>query len=649
MTKHRFFTLRFALLMTWIASATASATEIPRYLISVQDFKKDSKEFTQRICNEIQGSEISTARVTCASVSAFDMNNEKIGSFLSAKSYDYHLEIIRQSGSGRVELTVYQFHPEDPTDFKKTSMFLSGTEPEIIENTLRYFKNLQHYHQNKNFLKIHLVSELSPYSKRLKPNPKRFLIDSYTGKKVSWKQAYRILREEDPRVEQTMTTLIELSAILGFASYKYYENLVVNETDFDIQNREEKIDRTVFGTSGWSFDTNKRIYNLGHAFAGVVYYQTARANGFDSLKSFGISFGASLFWEILGEYKEKASINDQVITPFGGAILGEVGYQVARALRNKSNAFVSGFFSGVLDPSSSLNILAERFGAQRRTYLSDLNDQEKASLVLSAAASPGSDSKKLGFEADIVNIPGFGEKGRDHGLVLDTAAVRLTIEKTQSKLGPNDLKFLASVAWAAYYEKEHELQNGYEWYGALSSGVDYREINAPVDDFNMAVHIVGSTIQLNGYYRGFKLSTAFDILGDFAMMNSLAISKAALGDPNAIHYQSVVQRQQYYFGFGFTNRIRLALTQGRFTIFADASQSKIQSFDHWDRVPESATEHESYRDAQSTSAVGASLKITPNVRLIIKQERLSRKSAISTGYSDSYKLDQSFIQLEYVW
>ena len=55
-------------------------------------------------------------------------------------------------------------------------------------------------------------------------------------------------------------------------------------------------------------------------------YLGARSTGNGPWVSFGYAFGASLVWEIAGE-TEPPSYNDQITTPVGGALLGEVSYR----------------------------------------------------------------------------------------------------------------------------------------------------------------------------------------------------------------------------------------------------------------------------------------------------------------------------------
>jgi hypothetical protein len=77
---------------------------------------------------------------------------------------------------------------------------------------------------------------------------------------------------------------------------------------------------------GDHFNTN----SVGHPFDGTVYYQIARGNGLGPAASFLSSLLASTFWEYFVEIPENPSLNDLILTPTAGAIIGEATYRLGR-------------------------------------------------------------------------------------------------------------------------------------------------------------------------------------------------------------------------------------------------------------------------------------------------------------------------------
>ncbi len=81
------------------------------------------------------------------------------------------------------------------------------------------------------------------------------------------------------------------------------------------------------------FDKDNAIFNyVLHPYAGAAYYMSARSQGFNLWQSWLYSFAVStFFWEYgIEAFNEIPSINDLIITPMGGLILGESFYLAKR-------------------------------------------------------------------------------------------------------------------------------------------------------------------------------------------------------------------------------------------------------------------------------------------------------------------------------
>ena len=83
---------------------------------------------------------------------------------------------------------------------------------------------------------------------------------------------------------------------------------------------------------GFSWDDNQfRTNFLSHPFQGSVYYNSARANGFNYWESLPFTALGSFTWECCGE-THLMSINDFGNTTFGGAMLGEMFYRLSSTI-----------------------------------------------------------------------------------------------------------------------------------------------------------------------------------------------------------------------------------------------------------------------------------------------------------------------------
>ena len=73
---------------------------------------------------------------------------------------------------------------------------------------------------------------------------------------------------------------------------------------------------------------------VGHPFFGMQYYLSQRNYGESSLYSFLFSVGTSTFFEYFVEsWSERPSVQDLIITPVVGSILGELVYQATQHMR----------------------------------------------------------------------------------------------------------------------------------------------------------------------------------------------------------------------------------------------------------------------------------------------------------------------------
>lgn len=103
--------------------------------------------------------------------------------------------------------------------------------------------------------------------------------------------------------------------------------------------------------NGFDWDPNNFSTNqYAHPYHGNLYFNTARANGFDYWGSMGFAFLGSFQWEFFGESRHP-SINDWVNTSVGGVALGEMTHRLASRVRAGEGGFwkeVGGF---LIDPA----------------------------------------------------------------------------------------------------------------------------------------------------------------------------------------------------------------------------------------------------------------------------------------------------------
>lgn len=121
-----------------------------------------------------------------------------------------------------------------------------------------------------------------------------------------------------------ITTMVILEALPSDATaWNKTENAKVNMFKRWVRNVKD----------GPVWDGDNKIFNYClHPYAGAAYYMGARSNGFNCWGSFMYSFCIStFFWEYGFEaFNEIPSVQDLIITPVCGSLLGEGFYLIKR-------------------------------------------------------------------------------------------------------------------------------------------------------------------------------------------------------------------------------------------------------------------------------------------------------------------------------
>lgn len=146
-----------------------------------------------------------------------------------------------------------------------------------------------------------------------------------------------------PALESTALSL----GLLSFSN-------LVTRMEFALINR-DTIAKNLEPRS-WTFDVDYYVTNqFGHPYQGSWYFEAARSAGLDFWWSALYSTVFSLAWELFFE-TEPPSVNDQITTPMGGAMLGEVMHRSALYLRRANGPkWLNLLAAAALDPFGALN------------------------------------------------------------------------------------------------------------------------------------------------------------------------------------------------------------------------------------------------------------------------------------------------------
>ena len=149
--------------------------------------------------------------------------------------------------------------------------------------------------------------------------------------------------------------------------------------------------------AGPVWDHDKFIFNyVLHPYAGAAYYMSARSCGFNTWGSFLYSFAIStLFWEYGFEaFNEIPSVQDLVITPVVGAVVGECFYRAKRSIVSHGYeilgspvlGYVAAFF---LDPVNEVTGYFRKEQYKIHQRYEEVERASKASLSSGFWINPG--------------------------------------------------------------------------------------------------------------------------------------------------------------------------------------------------------------------------------------------------------------------
>ncbi|MBY0413946.1 MAG: DUF3943 domain-containing protein [Bdellovibrionales bacterium] len=595
----------FALLFLVVAF-NVEAAPVKKVLISVGDFKEnDKKEWKRETCLEVYtiANQIADVNkgvdIVCREFDTSNMIDEKLKG-LSTK-FDYHLRITR-SQNGAVDMDAYNWSKKSDSDFRSVGWkFKDGTGKgatkeeafsKIVGNFFLYTANEQAY---KAALLINGIKESEQIDFNTKTGQ---FVDKATNLPIPLETAYSLYENESPRKRNYLRAGIEIGVQLSAALAIYYRNLVFNSVDFDYTLTGGLKAKYITGEA-LKFDDNDKQSNYGHIYAGVMYYQTARSNGFTSLESAIITFASSAAWETL-EYHEVFSLNDQILTPVGGYVIGEATYQITCALLAK-DSLAAKALGYTINPNMALNHGIDRLKNQPHATNADCTKPRWSDISVYVGLEKGQKSYEpsanndfaFGMKAEVINLDKYGKEGKESKLVLDTSIARMNVDVNgNDKL--MDLKVLAQVVMAAYRKKDMDRDQkgelrGYDIAIGLSTASTWTDRGSEElskdEDFYGTINLLGATAHANVFYKGYNIRADFGMYGDFAMVKSYSLEgyKATKGG-DLSDESSVIKRKGYYWGTGSTALAGISASKGRFQVGYEGQNSQASSIDKRNRI-----------------------------------------------------------------
>ncbi len=169
---------------------------------------------------------------------------------------------------------------------------------------------------------------------------------------------------EVPLEEPNFGYLIESAKVLGYASLFTLTALYFMPESVTRWDKDSTSLKDLFGrykehvTHPPVMDNDHWFFNfVAHPYVGAIYYMQARNAGYSGMHSFAFSaFISTFYWEYgLEAFAEPPSIQDLIITPLAGSVIGEGFFRLSNNIRGNEHKFMDSRFLGeimlfIMDP-----------------------------------------------------------------------------------------------------------------------------------------------------------------------------------------------------------------------------------------------------------------------------------------------------------
>jgi hypothetical protein len=368
------------------------------------------------------------------------------------------------------------------------------------------------------------------------------------------------------------------------------------------------------------FNTNA----VGHPIMGYGSYQIARGSGLGPAGSFLAALASSTAWKYFGESNQKVSINDLVITPVAGWVLGEASYRLgsffadgAPTLSNCIGALIFSPVATLTEPPVCRSRRGDppfgRFGLSRRTWHRLDVDAGVARAVFDSGVARTEASFTLG--ARIIAHRYHMRPGRGAS----------TAKPGQwSSLGARWLLDGTSLTGVAVHGDTLVIGRYFRDYGdvagpsgepdgqgllvGVASTFDYDGRRLPITlDRTLAIGIAGPEVELEARRGRLFLRATLAASYGFAMVTSLAWAQAAASFADVV-VKSELQTQGYYFGQGLLTFAAFEAELGDFRLRFDGRGQDLWSFNSADDHQSQIQNNFALHDSQTFLAGSASVQ-----------------------------------------
>jgi hypothetical protein len=416
-----------------------------------------------------------------------------------------------------------------------------------------------------------------------------------------------VLSYSSPQPPRFVRLTLEELAVLGAGIGQYWYDKNENSRDWQFKYNWAGLRARLDGEA-YAFDTNGYDTNfLFHPTSGTFYYLVARSNHLNAFESLAVAFGSSLVWEFFGEFQEKISINDVVVTPLAGMAWGETSLQLGAYFLRACPSIANDVLGATFAPLHVLHDAAD--GATRLD--SECNAEARSAHRFRFSLSGGEGWTagvspypfvRLSAQTEVLHLPGFGKPGRAWRTFANGNVSRLGFAISFAEpesVTVTDVALLTQTVVAGVHYRQNvlqgkELRRGEALFGLLI-GAEYtrhRYDPAGAADRIFLLDLPALTTRYYGHVGELGCELTLDAGGTFGGADSFALPRA-LREKKALSLTSVALGEGYNHVVGFepAPRARLELKGAEFGL--DFRADRMVAFRVLDRTGEVSTTSDS--------------------------------------------------------
>jgi hypothetical protein len=402
---------------------------------------------------------------------------------------------------------------------------------------------------------------------------------------------------------------LEEVILLGLGFAQYVANHDLNSLDWDFAYTWDGL-REKLSPRGYSYDTNGFDTNfIRHPAAGTTYYWAARSNRWSILESLAASVIASTLWEYIGELRERASLNDIIVTPLTGMVLGELTMQLGAFFDRSCELPSNRMLGALLGPTKTLHDLLDGASPLREQrcdrYGLSLRGEHSFELaimsgVVSTVAGPRTAARpwtRLELHTQIFAVESYGAAGEGIRHFSDGNVSELRLSGSFAGELWNDFSLRGAIMPLGLHQRAltpgkgglwgHELLFGLvvateysvHRFGAWPSGPSRQR------DRYFELDIPGASLRYRWHWGALSLTLELQAAAVFVGVDALALPqvRAQLAPPVL---PTVTAAEGYAYGLGLRLQPYACLSYRGLQLGAELAAVRAQDITVNDRLAE---------------------------------------------------------------